>query len=84
MSSLTNLPNIDNNFASKLEQVGIKTEKELKILGAEKAFLLYKEVDPKAKIEHLFALEAAIEGIPVEQLSRAKIEELRMFFELCE
>jgi hypothetical protein len=29
-------------------------------------------------------LEAAIEGIPVDQLSKAKKEELEMFYELCQ
>lgn len=83
MNSLTELPNINNQFALRLEKAGIKNAEELKILGAEKAFLLYKEIDPKAKIEHLFALEAAIEGIPIEKLTQEKKEELKLFFELC-
>jgi len=82
--NLTELPNIDAKMAHQLEQAGIPDAQKLKILGAEKAFLLFREVYPKAELKHLFMLEAAIEGIPVDQLSKAKKEELEMFYELCQ
>lgn len=81
--SLIELPNIDEKIAHQLQQAGISDAQKLKILGAEKAFLLLREVNPKVELKHLFVLEAAIEGIPVERLSKAKKEELEMFFELC-
>ncbi|MCX7986177.1 MAG: TfoX/Sxy family protein [Bacteroidales bacterium] len=81
--NLTELPNIDDKMALQLEKAGVTDAQKLKILGAEKAFLLLREVNPKAELKHLFILEAAVQGIPVEKLSRAKKEELEMFFELC-
>lgn len=80
---LTDLPNIDIKMAEMLDKMGIKNAEELKILGAEKAFLLLIEVYPKAKLEHLFRLEAAIEEIPLEKLSTQKKEELQIFYEIC-
>jgi len=80
---LRELPNIDEKTAHQLQQAGIPDAQKLKILGAEKAFLLLREVNPKAELKHLFLLEAAIEGIPVDHLSKAKKEELELFFELC-
>jgi len=77
------MPNITDKLAIKLEQAGIKSDQELKILGAEKSFLLLLEVDPKAKLEHLYILEAAIEGIDVSKLSEVKKEELKMFYDIC-
>jgi DNA transformation protein and related proteins len=83
MSVLSKLPNIGEVLADKLEQAGIKNEKELKIMGSEKAFLLVKEVDPKACINHLYALEGAVQGIRWHSLAKDKKNELKEFFDLC-
>jgi DNA transformation protein len=81
---LNQLPNIDEKLSEKLQKAGIKDAEKLKIMGAEKAFLLLKEVDVKADLNQLYILEAAIEEIPVAKLSKSKKEELEMFFHLCE
>lgn len=83
MSTLSKLPNIGDVLAEKLEQAGIKNEKELKIMGSEKVFLLVKEVDPKACINHLYAIEGALQGIRWHSLSKEKKQELKEFFDLC-
>jgi DNA transformation protein and related proteins len=83
MSTISKLPNIGYILADKLEQVGIENEKQLKIMGSEKAFLLVKEVDPKACINHLYALEGAVQGIRWHSLTKEKKNELKDFFDLC-
>lgn len=84
MSDLSKLPNIGNALAVRLEEVGIKSENELKILGSEKVFLLLKGIDPTTCINTLFALEGAVQGIRWHNLDKVKKEELKMFFDLCE
>ncbi len=82
--NLTELPYLDNKIVLYLQKVGIGDIEKLKVLGAEKSFLLLREVFPKAELKHLFMLEAAIEGIPMEKLSKNKKQELEMFYELCQ
>ncbi len=83
MESLEKIANIGKVLAEKLEKVGIHSEKELKILGSEKAFLLIKEIDSKVTLSHLYALEGAVQGIRWFNLSAEKKKQLEMFFELC-
>ncbi len=83
MNTLMKVPNIGGVLADKLAKAGINTEKELRLMGSEKAFLLIKEVDPEACLSHLYALEGAVQGIRGHSLSKDKKEELKMFFELC-
>jgi DNA transformation protein and related proteins len=83
MSALSKLPNIGEILADKLEHAGIKNENELKLMGSEKAFLLVKGIDPKACINHLYALEGAVQGIRWHNLTKEKKDELQEFFDLC-
>ena len=83
MSPLRKLPNIGDVLADKLEQAGIDDEKKLKVIGSEKAFLLVKEVDPKACISHLYAIEGAVQGVRWHTLPTGKKNELKDFFDLC-
>jgi DNA transformation protein len=82
MDTLSKLPNIGNVLAEKLKKAGISTEKELKVLGSEKAFLLVKEIDNKACLSHLCALEGAVQGIRWHNLPKNKKEELKLFYGL--
>ncbi|HOT14211.1 MAG TPA: TfoX/Sxy family protein [Bacteroidales bacterium] len=84
MSKLTTLPNIGETLAEKLEKAGIEDEKKLKVLGSEKAFLLIKEIDPKASLNNLYSIEGAIQGVKSALLSKEKKDELKEFFQLCQ
>ncbi len=83
MDSLSKLPNIGPVLAEKLKKAGVSSEKELKILGSEKAFLLIKEIDHKACLSNLCALEGAIQGIRWHNLPKNKKKEMEIFYELC-
>jgi DNA transformation protein len=83
MDSLSKLPNIGHVLAEKLKTAGIPTEKELKVLGSEKAFLLVREIDNTACLSHLCALEGAVQGIRWHNLPKNRKGELKLFFELC-
>jgi len=83
MDTFLKLPNIGKITANKLLEAGIKTEKELKIMGSEKAFLLVKEKYPKSRFDTLLALEGAVQGILPHDLPKRKRIELRIFFEMC-
>jgi DNA transformation protein len=83
METLSQLPNIGNVLAEELKMAGISSEKELKVLGSEKAFLLIKEIDHNACLCKLYALEGAVQGIRWHGLPKNRKEELKLFFELC-
>ena len=82
MNSLQKLPNIGNVLAKKLEEVGIQNENELREVGSEKAFMLVKSIYPDACINHLYAIEGAIQGIRWHSLSQARKNELNTFFKM--
>jgi DNA transformation protein len=84
MSKLTELPNIGEVLAEKLVKAGIQDEKKLKVMGSEKAFLLIKEIDPKASLSNLYSIEGAIQGVKSASLSKEKKDELKEFFQLCQ
>jgi DNA transformation protein and related proteins len=82
MNSLIELPNIGVVLVKKLAKAGVKTEKDLKVMGSEKVFLLVKEIDPKAGIVTLYAIEGAINKLKWQLLSKEKKKELKIFFDL--
>jgi DNA transformation protein and related proteins len=82
MNSLQKLPNIGSVLAEKLQKAGVPSVKDLKIMGSEKAFLLVKEIDPKAGLLVLFAIEGAVNGVKWHSLSQEKKKELKIFFNL--
>ena len=80
MGGLSSLPNIGKVVEKQLEQVGIKTAKELKALGAEQAWLKIQEIDSSACIHRLLALEGAIQGVVKTELSEVRKAELKNFY----
>lgn len=75
------LPNIGKVMAEKLERADIHSYRELKKVGAEKAFLRLKAEDEGACLSSLCALEGAIVGIRWHELPKGKKDELKRFFE---
>ena len=84
MSDLSKQPNIGKDTEAKLIQVGISSFSELKVTGTEQAFLRLQAIDPGACIQLLYGLHAAIEGIPVNQLTDEKKQELKMFHKISQ
>lgn len=82
-NTLTTLPNIGKILSERLNEVGIETIENLKIIGSENAFLRLSTVDENACLNELFALEGAIQGIRWHNLDKNKKEELRMFYKMC-
>jgi len=79
MENLSDLPNIGLKLAILLEEAGIKTEKDLKDIGSERAWLQLKAIDKGACLSKLYALEGAIQGIRWHDLTKARKEELKHF-----
>jgi len=80
-NQLTALPNIGNVLADRLTEVDIKTIKELKTLGSEKAFIRLQVIDNGACINELYALEGAIQGIRWHHLDERRKYELKIFYQ---
>lgn len=83
MTNFDKLPNIGKVLAEKLEQAGVSCIEEFKLLGAENAFLRVRIIDTSACIDHLYALEGAIQGIRWHNLSPERKQELKEFFNKC-
>ena len=79
---LTELPNIGKELSQLLTQVGIHTPEELKIIGAEQAFLRINALDNTSCFSKLCALEGAVEGIRWHYLPSETKEKLRDFFKM--
>jgi DNA transformation protein len=80
MSKLSNLPNIGQEVERQLNEVGIRTENELKIIGSMQAWLKIKSIDESACINRLYALEGAIQGISKKELTLERKDELKEFY----
>lgn len=80
MGELSKLPNIGKEVERQLNEVGIFTYDELKVNGAEQAWLKIQEIDPSACIHRLLALEGAIHGIKKTELSQKRKEDLKDFY----
>ncbi|ALB45747.1 MULTISPECIES: TfoX/Sxy family protein [Clostridium] len=80
MGELSKLPNIGKEVERQLNEVGIFTYDELKVTGAEQAWLKIQEIDPSACIHRLLALEGAIHGIKKTELSQKRKEDLKDFY----
>lgn len=81
MNELTTLANIGNTLADRLEQAGISTVQEFKELGAKKVFIRVKCVYPDACINHLYAIEGAVQNIRWHNLSKERKKELKSFYD---
>jgi len=80
MEKLTDMPNIGNILAGKLQQVEIISERELRIIGSEKAFIRITSIDNTACLNMLFALEGAVQGIRWHDLTLKRKNELKQFY----
>ncbi len=57
MGELTKLPNIGKILEKQLNDVGINTIEELKIVGSKEAWLKIRKIDESACLNRLYALE---------------------------
>lgn len=78
--ALSDLPNIGESLAKKLNRIGIENEDQLKNEGTENTFIKLQTIDKDACINSLYALEGAIQGIRWHKLSKVRKEELLAFY----
>ncbi len=81
MSELDKLINIGDVLAKKLLEAGIDSIDSLHALGSKEAFLLIRSIYDGACINHLYALEGAIQGIRWHNLSPETKQDLKEFFQ---
>lgn len=81
MSELTALANIGKTLADRIELAGITAKSQLKELGAEEVFIRVKSVYPDACINHLYAIEGAVQNIRWHNLSSERKKELKSFYD---
>lgn len=81
MSELTALANIGKTLADRLEQAGITTSHQLKELGVKEVFVRVKCVYPDACINHLYAIEGAVQNIRWHNISSERKKELKSFYD---
>lgn len=80
MGDLSMLPNIGKTVEEQLNEVGVKTVKQLIETGSKQAWLKIKAIDDSACINRLYALEGAIQGIRWHNLSEEVKSELKEFY----
>ncbi|WKY45946.1 TfoX/Sxy family protein [Eubacteriaceae bacterium ES2] len=80
MEKLSELPNIGKELERQLNEIDVITYDQLKILGAEKTWLMIRAIDPSACIHRLYALEGAICGVKKSLLPQDRKEELKLFY----
>ncbi len=81
MEKLTDLPNIGPKLAENLKKIGITTPEELRMLGAEEAFVRIRaQVDPTACLHQLEALAGAVEGVKKSLLPPERKAELKTWY----
>lgn len=81
MEKLTDLPNIGPKLAENLKKIGVTTPEELRMLGAEGAFVRIRaQVDPTACLHQLEALAGAVEGVKKSLLPPERKAELKTWY----
>lgn len=81
MGELAKMPNIGKVVEEQLNQVGIRSEDDLKAAGAKNAWLKIREIDESACIHRLLALEGAIRGVKKTELPEEVRKELKEFYQ---
>ena len=81
MGELTELQNIGPAVEQQLNEVGISTAEELRMVGAEAAWLRILSIDPSACIHRLLAMEGAVQGVKKAELPEQRRAELREFYQ---
>lgn len=84
MDKLSMLPNIGKTIEQQLNEVGVKTVKQLIEIGSKQAWLRIKGIDDSACINRLYGLEGAIQGIRWHYLSEEVKSELKEFYNTFE
>jgi DNA transformation protein len=79
MSELNTLPNIGRILSERLLEAGISTPEELRAMGAKEAYIRVCGVYPDACINHLYAIEGAIQNIRWHSLSDETKQALKEF-----
>ena len=80
---LSELPNIGTTLSKKLNQIGVKSEADLKRMGSENAIIKISTLENHGVcINMLYALEGAIQGIRWHDLSKERKKELSDFFRI--
>jgi len=77
LSDLTDLPNIGQTLADKLDGIGVSNREQLAALGSVEAIIKIGAADASGCYNMLYALEGAIQGIRWHALSQPVREELR-------
>lgn len=81
MGELSGLPNIGPEVERQLNEAGVTTAAELRVLGTEDAWLRIQASDPSACIHRLLALEGAIQGVKKTLLPPERRAELKAFYQ---
>ena len=80
---LSQLPNIGEVLAEKLEKIGVNSPDDLKRIGSENAIIKISTLeDSGACINMLYAIEGAIQGIRWHSLNRERKQELKEFYNM--
>ncbi|MFY3383167.1 TfoX/Sxy family protein [Paracidovorax sp. MALMAid1276] len=68
--SLAKVANLGPKSAQFMERAGITTIEQLKHLGSVRAYSMVKQVEPKASLNLLWAIEGAITGIHWQEVAK--------------
>ena len=77
--TLTTMENIGEEMERKLNHIGIFTPEALIQKGSKETYLQLKAAYPQVCTVHLYALQGAIEGLPLALLSTETKEELKQW-----
>ena len=80
MGELTKLPNVGKVLEKNLNEIGIFTEKQLREIGSQEAFIRIRMIDPGACLHMLYGLQGAIDGIKDSLLPESTKRELKEFY----
>lgn len=85
MKTIEELPYIGKTLAEKLKYIGVTNELELVELGSENAIIKIATLENNgARLNMLYALEGAIQGIRWHGLAEDRKQELKEFFRVLE
>lgn len=79
MSELSTMKNIGGEIARKITSIGIESAEQLCDVGSKQAFLRLKIAYPQVCLVHLYAIQAAIDGVEINQLPEFVKSELKAF-----
>ena len=83
-ASLQDLPNLGPKSVAMLAQAGIATEKQLRTMGAVRAYVSVRQRSPQASLNLLWALEGALSNTSWQVVAREHRTSLLLALEQCE